>query len=70
MKYGVWLVRLIFASWMIPAGVNHFVRLFPQPMGNQPLSQELITALIDSNIFDLVKTVELVAGVMVLSPEE
>ncbi|MBK7117114.1 MAG: hypothetical protein IPH71_14025 [Proteobacteria bacterium] len=67
MKYGVWLVRLIFASWMIPAGVNHFVRLFPQPMGNQPLSQELITALIDSNIFDLVKTVELVAGVMVLS---
>jgi hypothetical protein len=67
MKYGVWLVRLIFASWMIPAGVNHFVRLFPQPMGNQPLSQELISALIDSNIFDLVKTVELVAGVMVLS---
>jgi hypothetical protein len=66
MKYGVWLVRLIFAAWMIPAGVNHFVRLFPQPMGRQPLSQELISALIDSNIFDLVKTVELVAGVMVL----
>jgi hypothetical protein len=67
MKYGVWLVRLIFASWMIPAGVNHFVRLFPQPMGSQPLSHELIVALIDSNIFDIVKTVELLAGVMVLS---
>jgi uncharacterized membrane protein YphA (DoxX/SURF4 family) len=67
MKYGVWLVRLIFASWMIPAGVNHFVRLFPQPMGSQPLSHELIVALIDSNIFDVVKTVELVAGVMVLA---
>jgi hypothetical protein len=67
MKYAVWLVRLLFAAWMIPAGVNHFIRLFPQPMGNQPLSQELIRALIDSNLFDLVKLVELVAGVMVLS---
>jgi hypothetical protein len=67
MNHGVWLVRLIFASWMIPAGVNHFVRLFPQPMGSQPLSHELIVALIDSNIFDIVKTVELLAGVMVLS---
>jgi hypothetical protein len=67
MKYAVWLVRLIFASWMIPAGVNHFVRLFPQPMGSQPLSHELIVALIDSNIFDIVKTVELLAGVLVLS---
>jgi uncharacterized membrane protein YphA (DoxX/SURF4 family) len=66
MKYGVWLVRLVFASWMIPAGVNHYVRLFPQPMGSQPLSHELIVALIDSNIFDVVKTVELLAGVMVL----
>jgi hypothetical protein len=66
-KYGIWLVRLLFASWMIPAGVNHFVRLFPQPMGSQALSRELIVALIDSNIFDVVKTVELVAGVMVLS---
>lgn len=67
MKYGVWLVRLLFASWMIPAGINHFIRLFPQPMGSQPLSQELIIALIDSSIFDIVKIVELVAGVMVLS---
>jgi hypothetical protein len=66
MKYGVWFVRLIFAAWMIPAGVNHYVRLFPQPMGNQPLSHELIVALIDSDLFDVVKTVELLAGVMVL----
>jgi len=66
MKYAVWFVRLLFASWMIPAGVNHFVPIFPQPMGSQPLSQELISALIDSHLFDLVKVVELVAGVCVL----
>lgn len=67
MKYAVWFVRLLFASWMIPAGVNHFYNIFPQPMGSQPLSHELIVALIDSRLFDLVKAVELVAGLSVLT---
>jgi hypothetical protein len=66
MKYAVWFVRLVFAAWMIPAGLNHFVTLFPQPVGTQPLSQELFYALFDSHLFDLVKAVELVAGVGVL----
>jgi uncharacterized membrane protein YphA (DoxX/SURF4 family) len=66
MKYAVWFVRLVFAAWMIPAGLNHFVSLFPQPLGTQPLSQELFLALFDSHLFDLVKAVELVAGIAVL----
>jgi len=66
MKYAVWFVRLVFAAWMIPAGLNHFVYLFPQPMGNQPLSSELIRALLDSHMFDITKTVELLAGLCVL----
>jgi uncharacterized membrane protein YphA (DoxX/SURF4 family) len=66
MKYGVWFVRLLFAAWMIPAGLNHFYPLFPQPMGSQPLSQELIVALLDSHLFDLVKVVELIAGIGLL----
>jgi uncharacterized membrane protein YphA (DoxX/SURF4 family) len=66
MKYAVWFLRLIFAAWMIPAGVNHFYQIFPQPLGNQPLSHELIVALIDSHLFDLVKAVELLAGIAVL----
>ena len=66
MKYGVWFVRLVFAAWMIPAGLNHFVELFPQPLGTQPLSQELFLALFDSHLFDLVKAVELVVGIGVL----
>ncbi len=66
MKYAVWFIRLLFASWMIPAGLNHFIPLFPQPMGTQPLSHELIVALLDSHLFDLVKAVELIAGVMLL----
>jgi uncharacterized membrane protein YphA (DoxX/SURF4 family) len=66
MRYGVWFLRLLFAAWMIPAGVNHFYPLFPQPLGSQPLSQELIVALIDSELFALVKAVELVAGLGLL----
>ena len=67
MKYAIWFVRLIFAAWMIPAGLNHFIPLFPQPMGNQPLSTELITALLDSHMFDMTKAVELLAGLAVLT---
>jgi uncharacterized membrane protein YphA (DoxX/SURF4 family) len=67
MRYPVWFVRLLFAAWMIPAGLNHFIPLFPQPMGSQPLSQELIHALIDSDLFHLVKAVELIAGIAVLA---
>jgi hypothetical protein len=51
---------------MIPAGLNHFLPLFPQPMGSQPLSMELIVALLDSRLFDIVKAVELIAGIGVL----
>ena len=51
---------------MIPSGLNHFIQIFPQPMGSQPLSQELIIALLDSNLFDLVKAVELIAGLGLL----
>lgn len=66
MKYALWFVRLVFAAWMIPAGLNHFVTLFPQPMGTKALSHELIVALLDSHLFDIVKAVELLAGISVL----
>ena len=66
MNYPVWFLRILFAAWMIPAGLNHFVPIFPQPMGSQSLSMELIHALIDSHLFDLVKAVELLAGLFVL----
>lgn len=67
MKYGVWFVRLVFAAWMIPAGLNHFVPLFPQPLGSQPLSQEWFQAMWNSHLFDLVKGVELIVGIGVLT---
>ena len=66
MRYLVWMLRLGFAAWLIPAGLNHFFPLFPQPLGNQPESTALIVALIDTGLFTLVKAVELFAGLCLL----
>ena len=66
MKYAVWFVRLVFGGWMVPAGLNHFIPLFPQPLGSG-LSGEVFTALFDSHLFDIVKAVEFIAGVSVLT---
>jgi uncharacterized membrane protein YphA (DoxX/SURF4 family) len=66
MKYPIWFVRLVFGAWMVPAGLNHFVPLFPQPQGTG-LSGEVFHALFDSHLFDMVKAVELVAGLSVLT---
>jgi uncharacterized membrane protein YphA (DoxX/SURF4 family) len=66
MKYAVWFLRLVFAAWMIPAGVEHFIHIFPQPMGGTPLSEEMILALLNSHLFDMVKAVEFIAGVLLL----
>lgn len=61
-RNAVWLLRLGFGAWLVPAGLNHFIGLFPQPPGNQVQSQEVLAALIASGLFSLVKAVELAAG--------
>ena len=67
MKYAVWALRLVFGAWMVPVGLEHFYHLFAQPMGNVPVGRELIVALIASHLFDIVKAVELLAGLSVLT---
>ena len=66
LRDAAWLLRLGFAAWLVPAGLNHFVGLFPQPPGNQPISQEVLAALIGSGLFALVKAVELAAGLALM----
>ena len=68
MKYAVWLVRLWYAAWMIPAGLEHFIHIFPQPgyYTTRPLAHEMLFALLHSHLFDAVKAVELLTGIAVL----
>jgi uncharacterized membrane protein YhaH (DUF805 family)/uncharacterized membrane protein YphA (DoxX/SURF4 family) len=68
MKYVIWFVRFWYAGWMIPAGIEHFYHIYAQPGANSshPLAAQMLTALLHTHLFDLVKAVELVAGVAVL----
>jgi uncharacterized membrane protein YhaH (DUF805 family)/uncharacterized membrane protein YphA (DoxX/SURF4 family) len=68
MKYVIWFVRFWYAAWMIPAGIEHFYHIYPQPGANSPhpLAAEMLTALLNTHLFDLVKAVELITGIAVL----
>ena len=68
MKYAVWLVRLWYAAWMIPAGLEHFTHIYPQPgyYTTRPLAHEMLFALLHTHLFDVVKAVELLTGIAVL----
>lgn len=68
MKYVTWFVRCWYAAWMIPAGLEHFYHIYPQPGSNSshPLAAQMLDALLHSHLFDLVKAVELITGLAVL----
>src|SRR5262249_23154964 len=68
MKYAIWVIRLWYAGWMIPAGLEHFYHIYPQPGYNttNPLAHEMLFALLHSHLFDMVKAVELITGISVL----
>lgn len=68
MKYVIWAVRFWYAAWMIPAGLEHFYHIYPQPGSNSshPLAAQMLDALLHSHLFDLVKAVELITGLAVL----
>jgi len=68
MKYVIWFVRFWYAGWMIPAGLEHFYHIYPQPGASSPhpLAAEMLAALLHTHLFDLVKAVELITGLAVL----
>ncbi len=42
------------AAWMIPAGLEHFYHIYPQPGANSshPLAAQMLMALLDTHLFD------------------
>ena len=67
MKWIVLIGRLIFGGWFLYAGLNHWVTITPQPMGETVIGRQVVDALMASHLFDLVKAIELVVGVLVLA---
>jgi uncharacterized membrane protein YhaH (DUF805 family) len=58
---------MIFGVWMVINGANYFLfSLWPTPTGQEPLSGELMGALVHSRLLDVSMLVELVAGALIL----
>lgn len=66
MRYLIIAGRMIFGGWFVYAGLNHWLAFTPQPYGQDPISIQLTTALIESGLFDWVKAVEAITGALVL----
>jgi uncharacterized membrane protein YhaH (DUF805 family)/uncharacterized membrane protein YphA (DoxX/SURF4 family) len=59
--------RVIFGAWLLANGANHFFfSLWPTPTGQEPLSMELMGALVHSHLLDVCMLIELVAGALIL----
>jgi uncharacterized membrane protein YhaH (DUF805 family) len=60
--------RVVFGAWMLLNGLNHFfLSAWPTPAGATALSQQLMTALVHSQMLDVCMLIELVAGALILA---
>jgi len=68
MKNLVPVMRLLLGAFMLASGIDHFLFPFiPVPPATDPLAEQLILALIHSGLFDVVKAIQLVVGVLLLA---
>ena len=63
----VYAAQFFFGGWFFYNGLNFFVEFFPQPPGSSALAYQLISALIDTGLFAVVKILEGIVGLMLLS---
>jgi uncharacterized membrane protein YphA (DoxX/SURF4 family) len=66
LRIAAYSAQFFFGGWFLAHGLNYWLGFFPQPHGSSPISHELITALIDSGLFTVVKAVEVLTGIMML----
>jgi len=59
--------QFFFGGWFLFHGLNHWLQFFVQPSGSGQGMRDLISVLIDSGMFDAVKAIEVVTGVMMLA---
>ncbi len=71
-KIALTLMRLYLGGWMITSGTSYWLTqlglptIFPQPVGNTPLSSQMLVTMIEVGLFDVVKTLEIVGGLMLV----
>ena len=71
-KITLTLMRLYLGAWMIMSGTSYWLTafglpaIFPQPVGNTPLSSQMLVTMIEVGLFDVVKICEIVGGLMLV----
>jgi uncharacterized membrane protein YphA (DoxX/SURF4 family) len=60
------LARILLGAWMIINGLNHFIHIWPQPLGSYPKASQLLIALVESGLFDVVKITEVAGGALLI----
>lgn len=63
----IYIVQFFFGGWFLAHGLNHWFEFFPRPSGSSPLSRELIGALNGAGLFNIVKAIEVVVGLLLLA---
>lgn len=67
-KGTVTLMRLFLGGWMIVSGYSYWAQKlglppgFPQPLGTLALSNQMLVSMIETGVFDIVKTLEILGG--------
>lgn len=65
-------LRLYLGAWMIVSGTSYWLHqlgyqpIFPQPFGSMPDSNKMLITFVEVGLFDLVKTLEIVGGVLLV----
>lgn len=62
----VTFLRIVFGAWNLFFGLVFFVEFIPQPMGHGPMTPYLNQTLIDTHLFHVVKTIEILVGLLLI----
>lgn len=65
--YFVFACQTFFGAWYLMHGLNYYVEWVKQPPGAASLTRDLISALIATGLFDLVKIMEIIVGIALLA---
>jgi len=66
MKPAYHVFRVLLGGWFLFSGLWHFLWPWLQPMGNTPAAIAFTRAMLASGLFDWVKAIEVVTGVLML----
>ena len=61
------LSRVMFGGWWLFSGLMHFLWPELQPLGNEPAAIDFTLALMASGLFDIIKVLEVLVGVLILA---